>query len=229
MYGLVNRTIETRSIDEIESLELLLPAFPDMHIRTLAYRSLLSHLNQSILTLYVPQLLQMIKFDYHDGSLLIEHLLEHSIQDFRLAHQLYWFLRQLLTSDQIHFLRYYHFFLSLLYVLPEEFRCELQNQYELALRLNHVALEMKNLKNNRQTVLMEKLKEINVEFFQSSPPKTCRLPCQFSFITENIDVQSCSVFNSFTTPIKLIFNSIDSFGDKYSTIYKVGDDLRVRK
>ena len=46
-------------------------------------------------------------------------------------------------------------------------------------------------------------------------------------MTNNLDINSCSFFNSLTLPIKLVFNPIDSSCEKYYAIYKIGDDLRV--
>jgi len=227
IYGLVDLITHNRTIDEIESFELLLPAFPDMYIRSFAYRSLISQITSHDLIIYLPQLLQIIKFDYDYSSPIIEHLLKESIHDHRLAHKLYWYLRQLLLTENIHFTRYYYLFMSLLYVIGENFRIELQNEYDLCINLRKIGLELKKTKSNKGYFLIEQLKELNNEFFQSSK-YSCRLPCQFSFITNNIDINSCSIFNSLTLPVKLVFNPIDLSCEKYYSIYKIGDDLRVK-
>jgi phosphatidylinositol-4-phosphate 3-kinase len=221
IYGLLDLITHDRTIDEIESFELLLPAFPDMYIRSFAYRSLISNLTIHDLILYLPQLLQIIKFDYKYSSPIIEYLLKESINNHRLAHKLYWYLRQLLLTENIHFIRYYYLFMSLLYVIGENFRIELQNEYNLSINLRTIGLELKTLKINKGYFLIEQLKELNNHFFQS-----CRLPCQFNFRTNNIDINSCSIFNSLTLPIKIVFNSIDLSCEKYYSIFKIGDDLR---
>jgi len=167
----------------------------------------------------------MIKFDYKYSSPLIEYLLNESINNHRLAHKLYWYLRQLFLTENIHFIRYYYLFMSLLYVLEENFRNELQNEYDLCINLRKIGLELKNLKTNKGYFLIEQLKELNNQFFQLNK-QSCRLPCQFNFRTNNIDINSCSIFNSLTLPIKIVFNSIDLLGEKYYSIYKIGDDLR---
>jgi phosphatidylinositol-4-phosphate 3-kinase len=226
IYGLVHLIHRDRSIDEIESLELLLPAFPDMHIRSVAYQILTSRLSSSDLILALPQLLQIIKFDYVDLSPIVKHLLQQCAVDSRLVHQLYWYLRQLLLDEHLHFLRYYHFFMSLLYIIPESFRLELQNEYDLCNHLKRLGSDIKANKSNRTAFLHEQLKEINKEIFQSGQ-RSCRLPCQFSFMTNSIDISACSIFSSFTLPVKLVFNPVDASGEKYSSIYKIGDDLRV--
>ena len=227
IYGLLHLTMRDRPIDEIESFELLLPAFPDMYIRSFACQSLISQLTSDDLMIYLPQLLQIIKFDYNFSSPIIEYLLRKSLEDHRLAHQFYWHLRQLLLTENIHFIRYYFLFISLLYVIGEKFRMELQNEYELCLHLKRIGLELKTIRTNRGVLLNEQLNDLNHQFFQSKE-KSCRLPCQFSFLTNHIDIHSCSIFNSLTTPMKLVFNPIDSSEVKYFSIYKIGDDLRVK-
>lgn len=62
--------------------------------------------------------------------------------------------------------------------------------------------------------------------FLSIGKLTCRLPCQFNFLTNNLDISSCSFYNSLTVPLKLVFNPTDSSCEKYYSIYKIGDDLR---
>jgi phosphatidylinositol-4-phosphate 3-kinase len=198
-----------------------------MHIRSFAYQSLISRITSHDLIIYLPQILQIIKFDYNYSSPIIEYLLKECVNDHRLAHKLYWYLRQLLLSENIHFIRYYYIFLSLLYVIDENFYIELQNEYDLCINLKKVGLELKNNKLNKGYYLIDQLKEINNDFFQSGK-HSCRLPCQFSFLTNHIDMNSCSIFNSLTLPVKLVFKPMDLSCEKYYSIYKIGDDLRVR-
>lgn len=226
IYGLIDEVQRDRSIDEIEAFELLLPAFPDMFVRSVAYRALIKSFSPSDSLIYLPQMLQIIKFDYSHSSIFIEFLLKQSLEDHRLAHKLYWHLRQLLITEHLHYIRFYYLFLSLLFVLEENFRDELQNEYELCLNLKRIGTKLKEQRShNKNAFLIEQLREINREYFQLGR-KSCRLPCQFGFMTNGIDVNSCSFYNSLTVPIKLIFNPIDSSCEKYSSIYKIGDDLR---
>ena len=227
IYALLNEVHRGRTIDDIESFELLLPAFPDMHIRSFAYQSLISRFTSYDLLIYLPQLLQIIKFDYTHSSVIIKYLLEQSLSDHRLAHKLYWHLRQLLITEHLHYIRYYYLFLSLLYILEESFREELHTEYDLCLNLKQIGLKLKSSKaSNKGSILIDQLKEVNTEFFRSGK-LTCRLPCQFNFMSNSLDISSCSFFNSLTVPIKLVFNPTDSSCEKYYAIYKIGDDLRV--
>ncbi|CAF4458276.1 unnamed protein product [Rotaria socialis] len=227
IYALLNEVTRDRTIDEIESFELLLPAFPDMHVRSFAYSSsLISRLTSQDLLIYLPQLLQIIKFDYSHSSTIIEYLLQQAIINYRLAHKLYWHLRQLLITEHLHYIRYYYLFLSLLYVLEENFRVELQNEYDLCLNLKRIGVKLKsNKSSNKGSLLVEQLNSLNKDFFRAGK-LTCRLPCQSNFMTNSLDINSCSFFNSLTLPIKLVFNPIDSSCEKYYAIYKIGDDLR---
>ena len=98
-----------------------------MHIRSFAYQSLISRLTSHDLLIYLPQLLQIIKFDYTHSSIIIEYLLKQALIDHRLAHKLYWHLRQLLIIEHLHYIRYYYLFLSLLYVLEEKISYGIRN------------------------------------------------------------------------------------------------------
>ena len=226
IYGLLDKINDCRTIDIIESFELLLPTFPDIHVRLFAYQSLISCLMSDELIIYLPQLLQMIKFDYHYPTPIVEYLLKQCTNNNYLTHKLYWHLRQLLLNETIHFIRYYYMFMSLMYVIDENFRIELEHEYDLCIQLKRISLELRNNKINKGSILIEQLKEFNREFFQFNQ-RSCRLPCQFNFLTNDIDIKSCSVFTSLTSPIKLVFNSIKNTYDKYYAIFKIGDDLRV--
>lgn len=229
IYGLINQTLKTRSIDEAEAFELLLPSLPDRYVRSVAYQSLINNLNGNDLNLYLPQLLEMIKFDFDDVSTIVEHFLRESVRNFRFAHQLYWQLRETLLRERVHYLRYYHLFLGLIYVLPTDFRSELELETNLCFELRNLSTEIKKqTRNCRETVLVEQLNKINRNLFDDQS-KVCRLPCQFHFMTNGIDVALCSIFKSYTTPLKLIFKSSDSMSEDFSTVFKLGDDLRVRR
>jgi hypothetical protein len=110
--------------------------------------------------------------------------------------------------------------------MDENFHNELQNEYDLCINLKRIGSELKANKFNRGYYLIEQVKELNNEFFQAGK-RVCRLPCQFSFKTNSIDINSCSIYNSLTLPVKFVFNPIDLSGEKYYSIYKIGDDLRV--
>lgn len=134
-----------------------------MYIRSFAYQALLSQLNSDDLLIYLPQLLQIIKFDYTHSSILIEYLLQQTInQSFVLAHKFYWYLRQLLITEHLHYIRYYYLFLSLLYVLEDNFRQELQREYDLCMNLRNLGLNFKkNKSNHKNTILLELLSGFN--------------------------------------------------------------------
>ncbi|CAF5209311.1 unnamed protein product, partial [Rotaria magnacalcarata] len=155
---------------------------------------------------------------------MLKYLLEQSMNDYRIAHKLYWHLRQLLLTETVHFIRYYYLYMALLYIIEDYFRTELETQYDLCINLRKIGLELKSSELDRE-YLIEQLKILNNEFFQSNQ-RSCRLPCQFSFITNNIDIKSCTIFSSLTCPVQLVFDPIDLSSKKFSAIYKIGDDLR---
>ncbi|CAF0721214.1 unnamed protein product [Didymodactylos carnosus] len=230
IYGVLEEVKRDHPIDLLESFELLLPSFPDMSVRQFAYKSLFSNLNDYNLSLYLPQLLQIIKYDYllcfGDNSSVQEYLLKSSLNDPRLLHKLYWQLQQLLVYEKVHYLKYYYFLMSLLYLIDDKFRLELKREYEMCTILKQIAFNLKHKKNAQRTLFLhEQLKIFDEQFFQNGK-QPCRLPCQFNFMSNGLDIQSCTYFKSLTSPLKLVFNPIDSACDKYYSIYKNGDDLR---
>lgn len=54
--------------------------------------------------MHLPELFQTTEFDYNFVSPMITHLLQQSIYDHCLTHQLYWYLRQLLLTEKTSFL-----------------------------------------------------------------------------------------------------------------------------
>jgi phosphatidylinositol-4-phosphate 3-kinase len=59
-------------------------------LRKLAVESLKMFLKNEELILYLPQLLQAIKYEYLNNSALAKMLLECASKNIRFAHRLYW-------------------------------------------------------------------------------------------------------------------------------------------
>ena len=97
---------------------------------------------------------------------------------------------------------YGQFEFYVLYVIDENCRQEFENEYKLCRNLKRIGLEIKNIKMNKGLFLIDQLKILNNEFFQSGK-HSCHLPCQFSFITNGVDIKSCYAFNSLTSPVSM--------------------------
>ena len=63
--------------------------YPDFELRKLAVESL-KFLKNEELVLYLPQLLQALKYEHLNNSPLAKMLLECASKNIRFAHRLYW-------------------------------------------------------------------------------------------------------------------------------------------
>ena len=62
-----------------------------MELRKLAVESLKSFLKNEELIIYLPQLLQALKYEHLNNSALAKMLLEAASKNIRFAHRLYWY------------------------------------------------------------------------------------------------------------------------------------------
>jgi hypothetical protein len=67
----------------------MIESFPDMELRKLAVESL-KNLNNETLILYLPQLLQALKYEVKNNSALEQMLLQSAAKNISFAHKLYW-------------------------------------------------------------------------------------------------------------------------------------------
>ncbi|NXL75724.1 P3C2G kinase, partial [Leptocoma aspasia] len=78
-----------RFSNPLEALGLLTFSFPDQDIRRAAVQQMEKVSNDELLE-YLPQLVQVLKFEWSLESPLVKLLLNRSLQSIQVAHQLYW-------------------------------------------------------------------------------------------------------------------------------------------
>ncbi|NXV82526.1 P3C2G kinase, partial [Atlantisia rogersi] len=86
MYVVLERW---RFSNPLEALGLLTFSFPDQDIRRTAVQQIGNLSNDELLE-YLPQLVQVLKFEWSLESPLVKLLLNRSLQSIQVAHQLYW-------------------------------------------------------------------------------------------------------------------------------------------
>ncbi|NXI41889.1 P3C2G kinase, partial [Galbula dea] len=86
MYAILRRW---RFSNPLEALGLLTFSFPDQDIRRTAVQQIENMSNDELLE-YLPQLVQVLKFEWRLESPLVKLLLNRSLQSIQVAHQLYW-------------------------------------------------------------------------------------------------------------------------------------------
>ncbi|CAB1354049.1 unnamed protein product [Coregonus sp. 'balchen'] len=188
---------EKRSFCQSESgaLPLVLASaprwdFPDQELRRTAVQWMDSISDPELLD-FLPQLCYL-------DSPLVRFLLRRAIGDMRIAHYLFWLLKDTLQDSQFSG-RYQHLLAGLLCCVGRGLREEFDRQCWLVTILAKVAQRVRDASpSSRQAILREGLEEVK-QFFSS-----------------------CSYFNSNAVPLKLSFQNLDPRGDNINS----GDDLR---
>ncbi|XP_069763558.1 phosphatidylinositol 3-kinase C2 domain-containing subunit gamma-like isoform X2 [Narcine bancroftii] len=210
------------STNPLESLGLLLPSFSDQELRQAAVQQIGTILNDELLD-YLPQLVQAIKFEWHLNSPLVELLVDRSIRSTRVAHQLYWLLKDGMADSQFKD-RYGQLLAAVLCCSGQAMQEELDKETKLVEKLTAVAQKVCSADHSKcSTVLAKELEKIEKFFYQEH---ACRLPLNPAWAVKGIDVSACSYFTSNAVPLKLSFINADPLGKNINVIFKSGDDLR---
>ncbi|XP_059185118.1 phosphatidylinositol 4-phosphate 3-kinase C2 domain-containing subunit beta isoform X2 [Centropristis striata] len=206
----------------LDALGLLHASFPDQELRRTAVQWMDSISDPELLD-YLPQLVQALKYECYLDSSLVRFLLRRAIGDVRIAHYLFWLLKDNLQDSQFS-ARYQHLLAALLCCVGRGLREEFDRQCWLVSILAKVSHKVRDASpSSRQCVLRDGLEEMK-QFF--SVNSSCRLPLNPALLVTGINIQSCSFFNSNAVPLKLSFQNLDPLGDNVNVIFKSGDDLR---
>ncbi len=101
-YRYLEESEQAEKMETSEALALLDAVFGDEKIRLFAVQKL-SALNDSFLSLYLPQLVQALKYEPHHQSALSEFLLERALKNPRVVGQsLFWLLKSNLSNVNSH-------------------------------------------------------------------------------------------------------------------------------
>ncbi|XP_048878398.1 phosphatidylinositol 4-phosphate 3-kinase C2 domain-containing subunit beta isoform X2 [Brienomyrus brachyistius] len=207
-------------MNHLDSLGLLHAIFPDQELRHTAVQWMDS-ISDSELLDFLPQL--ALKYECYLDSPLVRFLLRRAIGDIRIAHYLFWLLKDALQDSQFS-MRYQYLLAALLCCTGRGLREELDRQGWLVSILAKVAQNVRDTSpSTRQATLREQLEEVHHFFCVSG---SCRLPLNPGLMVKGINIQGCSYFNSNAVPLKLSFQNLDPLGDNINIIFKSGDDLR---
>ncbi|XP_015782689.1 phosphatidylinositol 4-phosphate 3-kinase C2 domain-containing subunit alpha isoform X2 [Tetranychus urticae] len=211
------------SLPAVDAMQLLLPAFLDKYVRSQAV-TWISRLRNDEICDYLPQLIQALRFEPYFDSALIWFLLEKAYSSVRIAHNLYWLLKQNL-DDPIFSFRSRIYLNALLLTCGEALRTLFENQEALLSKLSFVSDHLKSTKGSQRMVTLTRDLEPVDDFLLTHP---LALPLSPSMHVIGLNIKSCFYFNSNTLPIKLAFKSEQSSScfTQIDAMYKVGDDLR---
>ncbi|NWZ86653.1 P3C2G kinase, partial [Poecile atricapillus] len=206
----------------LEALGLLTFSFPDQDIRRAAVQQIENVSNDELLE-YLPQLVQVLKFEWSLESPLVILLLNRSLQSIQIAHQLYWLLKN--AQNEVHFKMWYKKLLAALqFCAGQTLNNEFSKEEKLIRILEDIATKVKAASDpKRKEVLNVELSRLQ-QFFQEV--KVCRLPLNPALVVQGIEADSCSYFTSNAFPLKISFINANAPSGNINVIFKLGDDLR---
>ncbi|NXG45091.1 P3C2G kinase, partial [Psilopogon haemacephalus] len=206
----------------LEALGLLTFSFPDQDIRRTAAQQIENMSNDELLE-YLPQLVQVLKFEWSLESPLVKLLLNHSLQSIQVAHQLYWLLKN--AQNEVNFKIWYQKILAALqFCAGKALNNEFSKEEKLIRILEDIAKNVKAASEpKRKEVLKVELNRLQ-QLFQEI--KVCRLPLNPALVVQGIEANSCSYFTSNAFPLKISFINANAPRGNINVIFKIGDDLR---
>uniref|UniRef100_A0A8C2APD0 Phosphatidylinositol-4-phosphate 3-kinase, catalytic subunit type 2 beta n=1 Tax=Cyprinus carpio TaxID=7962 RepID=A0A8C2APD0_CYPCA len=159
-------------MNHLDTLGLLNATFPDQECRRTAVQWMDSISDPELLD-FLPQLVQALKYECYLDSHLVRFLLRRAIGDVRIAHYLFWLLKDTLQDSQFS-VRYQYLLAALLCCSGRGLRDEFDSQCWLVNILAKVAQRVRDSSpSSRQAILREGLEEVK-QFFSIN--STCRLP-----------------------------------------------------
>ncbi|NWT81972.1 P3C2G kinase, partial [Lanius ludovicianus] len=208
--------------NSLEALGLLTFSFADQDIRRAAVQQIENVSNDELLE-YLPQLVQVLKFEWSLESPLVKLLLNRSLQSIQVAHQLYWLLKN--AENEVHFRIWYKKLLAALqFSAGQALNSEFSKEEKLIRILEDIATKVKAASDpKRKEVLNVELSRLQ-QFFQEV--KVCRLPLNPALVVQGIEADSCSYFTSNAFPLKISFINANAPSGNINVIFKIGDDLR---
>lgn len=205
----------------LTAFELLDSKFADQEVRSLAV-NWIEAISDDELTDLLPQFVQALKYEIYLNSSLVRFLLSRALGNIRIAHNLYWLLKDALHDA--HFgARYEHVLGALLSVGGKGLREELLKQTKLVQLLGGVAEKVRQATGSTRQVVLQRSMERVQSFFLKNK---CRLPLNPSLVAKELNIKSCSFFSSNAVPLKVAMVNADPLGEEINVMFKVGEDLR---
>jgi len=200
------------------ALELLDSFFSDHYVRAYGV-SCLVNLTDAQLIQYLPQLVQVLKYESYHFSPIACFLLERALQSrLTVGHSLFWHLKAEMHSSIQLQARYGLIMEAYLVHCNSTHRKQLSIEVYVSSLLHKLAVDVYN-SNKRSQVLEQGLREARL-------PATFTLPIKPEVLCCDIIISKCKFMASNTVPLWLVFKNADPCGNPLKVIFKVGDDLR---
>ncbi|NWS88863.1 P3C2A kinase, partial [Toxostoma redivivum] len=208
-------------LSPLAALELLDSKFADQEVRNTAV-NWIETLSDDELTDFLPQFVQALKFETYLDSALVRFLLARALGSIRIAHYLYWLLKDTLYDTKFG-VRYEQILGAFLSVCGKRLREELEKQTRLVQLFGMVAERVKQTSGSaRQVALQNGMERVQLFFLKNK----CRLPLNPSLVAKELNIKACSFFSSNAVPLKVALINADPLGEEINVMFKVGEDLR---
>ncbi|XP_059682137.1 phosphatidylinositol 4-phosphate 3-kinase C2 domain-containing subunit alpha isoform X4 [Gavia stellata] len=208
-------------LSPLAALELLDSKFADQEVRNTAV-NWIEALSDDELTDFLPQFVQALKYETYLDSALVKFLLARALGSIRIAHYLYWLLKDTLYDAKFG-VRYEQILGAFLSVCGKRLREELEKQTRLVQLFGMVAERVKQTSGSaRQAALQNGMERVQLFFLKNK----CRLPLNPSLVAKELNIKACSFFSSNAVPLKVALINADPLGEEINVMFKVGEDLR---
>uniref|UniRef100_A0A8C0UGU4 Phosphatidylinositol 4-phosphate 3-kinase C2 domain-containing subunit alpha n=1 Tax=Cyanistes caeruleus TaxID=156563 RepID=A0A8C0UGU4_CYACU len=208
-------------LSPLAALELLDSKFADQEVRSTAV-NWIETLSDDELTDFLPQFVQALKYETYLDSALVKFLLSRALGSIRVAHYLYWLLKDTLYDTKFG-IRYEQILGAFLSVCGKRLREELEKQTRLVQLFGMVAERVKQTSGSaRQVALQNGMERVQLFFLKNK----CRLPLNPSLVAKELNIKACSFFSSNAVPLKVALINADPLGEEINVMFKVGEDLR---
>uniref|UniRef100_A0A8B9FT39 Phosphatidylinositol 4-phosphate 3-kinase C2 domain-containing subunit alpha n=1 Tax=Amazona collaria TaxID=241587 RepID=A0A8B9FT39_9PSIT len=208
-------------LSPLAALELLDSKFADQEVRNTAV-NWIETLSDDELTDFLPQFVQALKYETYLDSALVRFLLSRALGSIRIAHYLYWLLKDTLYDTKFG-VRYEQILGAFLSVCGKRLREELEKQTRLVQLFGMVAERVKQTSGSaRQAALQNGMERVQLFFLKNK----CRLPLNPSLVAKELNIKACSFFSSNAVPLKVALINADPLGEEINVMFKVGEDLR---